>query len=118
MSGVLDLLRRSGVDVKWISGRLRLDYPPSALTDEELALLREHRGQVGGWLLLQELWRAGYRLELVPSERDVGFTIIPTGRPTKRVDFPALFALYEAFHDEAVGLLLETCKLLGIDPTD
>lgn len=114
---LLHLLQRPGVDVKWIEGRLRLDFTPTALTDSEIALLRQHKAEIGGWLLLHKLWEAGYSLRLERSPYGPGYVILPTGKPTKAVDFPALFSLYDTFHDAAVKLLLEACQALKIDPT-
>lgn len=114
---VLYLLQRPGVDVKWIEGRLRLDFTPTALTDSEIALLRQHKAEIGGWLLLHKLWEAGYSVRLEPSRYGPGYVVVPTGQPTKPVDFLALFSLYDTFHDEAVKLLLEACQALQIDPT-
>ncbi|WP_347246408.1 hypothetical protein [Thermogutta sp.] len=117
MSG-LHLLKRPGVHVTWQGGRLRLGATPGTLTDDELALLREHREEVGGWLLLHKLCEAGFSLRLEPSQFGPGYVLIPTGTPAKGVDFPSLFELYDTFHDAAVALLLEARRMLNIAPTD
>lgn len=114
----LHWLNRPGVKVVWENGKLRLGVKPGALTAEEVAILLGHKEEVGGWLLLHKLWDAGYSLRLQPSEYGPGYVLMPTGTPTQRVDFPALFELYDTFHDSAVALLLDACRLLKIDPVD
>lgn len=117
--GVLHVLNRPGVSVTWERGQLHFHVAPEALTKTELALLQAHKQEVGGWLLLHKLWEAGYSLRLQPSEYGPGYVMIPTGTPTRPVgDFPALFELYDNFHDSAVALLLDACRLLKIDPVD
>ena len=114
----LHWLNRPGVKVVWENGKLRLGVKPGALTTDEVAILLQHKQEVGGWLLLHKLWDAGYSLRLQPSEYGPGYVLMPTGTPTQRVDFPALFELYDTFHDSAVALLLDACRLLKIDPVD
>ncbi|GAB6187541.1 hypothetical protein [Thermopirellula anaerolimosa] len=114
----LHLLNRPGVRVVWENGKLRLGVEPETLTADELALLREHKAEVGGWLLLHKLWEAGFRLRLEPSRSGPGYVLIPLGQPAQPVDFPALFDLYDTFHDAAVCLLLDVCKKLNIAPED
>jgi hypothetical protein len=114
----LHWLNRPGVKVVWENGKLRLGVKPGALTAEEVAILLGHKEKVGGWLLLHKLWDAGYSIRLQPSEYGPGYVLMPTGTPTQRVDFPALFELYDTFHDSAVALLLDACRLLKIDPVD
>lgn len=98
----LHWLNRPGVKVVWENGKLRLGVKPGALTAEEVAILLGHKEEVGGWLLLHKLWDAGYSIRLQPSEYGPGYVLMPTGTPTQRVDFPALFELYDTFHDSAV----------------
>ncbi|MBC7077168.1 MAG: hypothetical protein H5T92_02490 [Synergistales bacterium] len=94
------------------------------MTAEEVAILLRHKEVVGGWLLLYELLDAGYSLRLQPSEYGPGYVLIPTGKPTPRgdgrqgSDFRALFELYDTFHDSAVALLLDACRLLKVAPVD
>ncbi|MGB9689827.1 hypothetical protein, partial [Thermogutta sp.] len=38
--------------------------------------------------------------------------------PAQSVDFPSLFELHDTFHDAAVALLLEACRLLKIELVD
>lgn len=114
----LHWLNRPGVKVVWENGKLRLGVKPGALTAEEVALLLGHKEEVGGWLLLHKLLEAGYSLRLQPSEYGPGYVLIPTGKPSQPVDFPALFELYDTFHDSAVALLLDACRLLKIAPVD
>ncbi|MEJ5342971.1 MAG: hypothetical protein WHT09_15550 [Thermogutta sp.] len=120
----LHWLNRPGVKVVWENGKLRLGVKPGALTTDETAILLQHKEEVGGWLLLHKLWEAGYSLRLQPSEYGPGYVLIPTNPPTPRTtggpggNFPALFELYDTFHDSAVALLLDACRLLKIDPTD
>ena len=120
----LHWLNRPGVKVVWENGKLRLGVKPGALTADEVAVLLQHKEEVGGWLLLHELWEAGYSLRLQPRKYGPGYVLIPTGKPTpcatggKVGDFPALFELYDNFHDSAVALLLDACRLLKIDPVD
>ncbi len=130
--GVLHVLNRPGVSVTWERGQLHFHVAPKALTQDELALLEAHKQEVGGWLLLHTLWDAGYSLRLQPSEYGPGYVLIPTNPPTPRRtggkrscgdrgqvgDFPALFELYDTFHDSAVALLLDACRLLKIDPVN
>ncbi len=115
---VLHVLNRPGVSVTWERGELHFHVAPEALTKAELALLLGHKEEVGGWLLLHKLLEAGYSLRLQPSEYGPGYVLIPTGKPSQPVDFPALFELYDTFHDSAVALLLDACRLLKIDPVD
>ncbi|MBC7076694.1 MAG: hypothetical protein H5T92_00030 [Synergistales bacterium] len=120
----LHWLNRPGVKVVWENGKLRLGVKPGALTAEEVAVLLGHKEEVGGWLLLHKLWELGYSLRLQPSEYGPGYVLIPTGKPTpcatggKGSDFRALFELYDTFHDSAVALLLDACRLLKIAPVD
>ena len=114
----LHWLNRPGVKVVWENGKLRLGVKPGTLTADEVAILLQHKEEVGGWLLLHTLWDAGYSLRLQPSEYGPGYVLIPTGTPAQPVDFPALFTLYDTFHDSAVALLLDACRLLKIDPVD
>ncbi|ASV75329.1 hypothetical protein THTE_2727 [Thermogutta terrifontis] len=114
----LHWLNRPGVKVVWENGKLRLGVKPGALSADEAAILLAHKEEVGGWLLLHKLWEAGYSLRLQPSEYGPGYVLIPTGKPSQPVDFPALFELYDTFHDSAVALLLDACRLLKIDPMD
>ncbi|GAB6186682.1 hypothetical protein [Thermopirellula anaerolimosa] len=114
----LHWLNRPGVKVAWESGKLRLGVRPGALTAGEVATLLEHKEEVGGWLLLHKLWEAGFRLRLEPSRSGPGYVLIPIGQPAQPVDFPTLFELYDTFHDAAVCLLLDVCRLLKIDPVD
>ncbi|MBC7353208.1 MAG: hypothetical protein H5U08_12675 [Thermogutta sp.] len=115
----LHWLNRPGVKVVWENGKLRLGVKPGALTTDEVAILLQHKQEVGGWLLLHTLWEAGYSLRLQPSEYGPGYVMIPTGTPARPVgNFPALFELYDTFHDSAVALLLDACRLLKIDPVD
>lgn len=114
--GVLHVLNRPGVSVTWERGELHFHVTPEALTKDELALLRAHKEEVGGWFLLHKLWEAGYSVQLQPSEYGPGYVLIPTGKPAQPVDFPALFDLYDKFHDQAVDLLIETCRRVGIAP--
>ncbi len=115
----LHWLNRPGVKVVWENGKLRLRMKPGVLTAEEVAILLGHKEEVGGWLLLHTLWEAGYSLRLQPSEYGPGYVMIPTGTPARPVgNFPALFELYDNFHDSAVALLLDACRLLKIDPVD
>ena len=115
---VLHVLNRPGVSVTWERGELHFHVAPEALTKAELALLLGHKEEVGGWLLLHKLLEAGYSLRLQPSEYGPGYVLIPTGKPSQPVDFPALFELYDTFHDSAVALLLDACQLLKIAPAD
>jgi len=136
----LHWLNRPGVKVVWENGKLRLGVKPGTLTADEVAILLQHKEEVGGWLLLHTLWDAGYSLRLQPSEYGPGYVLIPTNPPTPRRtggkrscgngrqggrgngrqggDFPALFTLYDTFHDSAVALLLDACQLLKIAPAD
>ncbi len=114
----LHWLNRPGVKVVWENGKLRLGMKPGALTTDEVAVLLQHKQEVGGWLLLHTLWEAGYSVRLQPSEYGPGYVLIPTGKPAQPVDFPALFDLYDKFHDRAVDLLIETCRRVGIAPED
>ena len=128
--GVLHVLNRPGVSVTWDRGELHFHVAPEALTKAELTLLLGHKEEVGGWLLLHKLLEAGYSLRLQPSEYGPGYVLIPTNPPTPRRtggkrscgdrgqvgDFPALFDLYDKFHDQAVDLLIETCRRVGIAP--
>ena len=114
----LHWLNRPGVKVVWENGKLRLGVKPGVLTAEEVAILLGHKEEVGGWLLLHKLWEAGYSLQLQPSEYGPGYVLMPIGQPTQPVDFPALFELYDTFHDAAVALLLDACRLFKIDPVD
>jgi len=114
----LHWLNRPGVKVVWKNGKLRLGVKPGALTAEEVVVLLSHKEEVGGWLLLHKLWEAGYSLRLQRSEYGPGYVLMPTGAPTQTVDFPSLFELYDTYHDVAVALLLDACRLLRIDPVD
>jgi len=138
--GVLHVLNRPGVSVTWDRGELHFHVAPEALTKAELTLLLGHKEEVGGWLLLHKLLEAGYSLRLQPSEYGPGYVLIPTNPPTPRRtggkrscgngrqggrgngrqggDFQALFELYDTFHDSAVALLLDACRLLKINPVD
>lgn len=106
---------------------LRFRVRKGSLCPGEKAWLEDHRDRLArellarnihscGGFLLQTLWWAGYRLRLIPSDREARYTVIPTGQPTNEVDFPTLFQLYEVHHDEGVNLLLDACRIERIDP--
>ena len=67
-----------------------------------------------GRRLLDSLWDAAYRIQLVKSDSNpTRFMIIPIGPITPSQE---LLAEYEAHHDAAVMELLEACRFCGIDP--
>lgn len=112
------LLYRDGVQVDWAGGELRLRIRKGALSPEEVQALQGSKRLVGGWLLLRRLWKAGYELRLEPRSDGQGYFILPRGQCPPGTDMAGLFDLYENFHDSAVELLLETCRLLKIDPEE
>lgn len=114
----IELLYRDGVQADWIDGELRLRIRKGALSPEEVQALQGSKRLVGGWLLLQRLWKAGYELRLERRSDGDGFFLLPRGQCGPDVDMETLFNLYEAYHDSAVELLLETCRLLKIDPEE
>lgn len=110
----------------WVCGRCHPQEDAESAREDGTVFRPPHVGlkgsgdcdaRAGGRYLLQRLWEAGYSLRLERSPYGPGYVIIPTGQPTKPVDFPALFELYDTFHDAAVKLLLEACQALKIDPT-
>ncbi|MGB4726917.1 MAG: hypothetical protein WBH86_05905 [Thermogutta sp.] len=112
----IELLYRRGVTVDWVDGQLKLRIRKGALTIEEIQTLHENKPLVGGWLLLQRLWTAGYSLHLERRSAGDGYFILPRGQGNPDVDMEALFALYDTYHDSAVDLLLDACRLLKIAP--
>ncbi len=114
----IELLYRPGVAVDWVDGELKLRIRKGALTAEEIQALHENKPLVGGWLLLRRLWDAGYSLHLERRSAGDGYFILPRGQGNRDVDMEALFALYDTYHDSAVDLLLDACRLLKIDPVD
>jgi len=112
----IELLYRPGVAVDWVDGELKLRIRKGALTAEEIQALHENKPLVGGWLLLRRLWDAGYSLHLERRSAGDGHFIIPRGQRSPDVDIKALFALYDAYHDSAVDLLLQACQLAQIAP--
>ena len=67
-----------------------------------------------GRRLLDSLWDAAYRIQLVKSDSNpTRFMIIPIGPITPSQE---LLAEYEAHHDAAVRELVEACTVGGIDP--
>ncbi|MEJ5341580.1 MAG: hypothetical protein WHT09_08420 [Thermogutta sp.] len=70
----------------------------------------------GGRRLLYALWDAGYSLQLVASEfNPTGYVILPVGAISPSEE---LIRLYDAFHDQAVALFVETCHFAGIPPEE
>lgn len=91
-----------------------IEAAPGTSTGHDWELLRTDKRRLGGWLLLQELAKAGYRLRLEPGEGDTGYSTIPTGGQVQPVDFPASFAFYATCHDAAVRLLREVDAIMEI----
>lgn len=114
----LELLYRPGVVLDWVDGKLKLRFRKGALSAEEIQILQENKPLVGGWLLLKRLSQAAYSLHLERRSAGDGYYIIPRRQGSPDGDIKALFALYEAYHDSAVELLLDTCGLLKIAPEE
>jgi len=112
------LLKRPGVSVDWANGQLKLRFVKGGLTKHEIETLRQNKPLVGGRLLLDKLWQAGYTLHLQRRSDGEGYFIVPRGQAHPGVDFPSLFELYDTFHDQAVALLLDMCRLGRIHPED
>jgi len=98
--------------VERAGARLSLDWTEPCLLLENddrisealMARIREQKDHLRGYLLLCELWQAGYSLELHPSARG-GWFILPVGaaRASEK-----LIKQYEIHHDAALRLMLET----------
>lgn len=124
---ILETLRERGCEL-WADGdRLRARMPRGGLDDTLREAVGEHKQALlrilaadgdksDGRRLLRELWDAGYEIRLERSRYGEGFIIVPVGQTRPGTDFPRLYRLYEKHHDEAVSLLVETCRLLGIPP--
>jgi len=97
--------------VEQAGARLSLDWTEPCLLLENgdrisealMARIREQKDYLRGYLLLCELWQAGYSLELHPSVRG-GWFILPVGaaRASEK-----LIKQYEIHHDAALRLMLE-----------
>jgi len=123
----LEQLLRREIHFSLDASGLQFRARKGVITEAEKVWLIEHRETLArelqtskisscGVYLWHALWDAGYRLRLVASEREAGYTIIPTGQLIKGEDFSVLFQLYEVHHDEAVAVLLEACALAQIAP--
>jgi len=135
---ILTTLTTKGVVFEVVDGQLRVNYPKGALTPQEIEWLRCHKTEIielleaqkvhnpgtgtrqgdmirdGGRDLLYALWGAGYSLKLVRSTSNpTGYAIIPVGTTSPSRE---LLALYDAHHDQAVALLVDTCRRVGIAP--
>lgn len=136
----LTTLAAKGVSFSLVDGQLKVHYKRGTLTPQETDWLRRHKSEIIEWLrsqkvhnsasaapgndadsdggrrLLYALWDAGYSLQLVASEfNPTGYVILPVGAISPSEE---LIRLYDAFHDQAVALFVETCHFAGIPPEE
>jgi hypothetical protein len=101
---IVDAVKRAGarMSLDWTGPGLLLendDRIPEAL----MARIREERDCLRGYLLLCELWDAGYSVELHPSVRG-GLFILPVGGAGAS---EKLIKRYEIHHEAALRVMLE-----------